>query len=371
MSKKALVTFTPLDPYLFGGELTHGNGDGANYFSKGNPLPQQTTLSGTLRHLLLKRGYERGPDSFTPDDPKLNDYGDLLSLSPLFLTNGAEYFLRQPIDQHESSGVHQPFVLSAEQPNEWVLFDTGELRSETDPKPTWQNARCWEGFEAKKGLADGWVSSSGKVVISPDDIFKIFVRPGIPKKEVQRPHADGPGLFKQQLYRLEKNWAFCVLAEFSDEVDPTKLSNFTLPMGAEKSVFHICVKEDTRLFEEVLPPAKMFYTDTKPAEPRLVLTSDAWVPDDVWPHTLAAVTDTVDFRHIRTDAQVKAFGRLHRWKHGDKDPNDQMAKSAKYTLLQRGSVLVCKDADALAATAKALSIQPWTGIGFNHFFTYP
>lgn len=369
MSKKALVTFTPIDPYLFGSELTHGNGAEANYFSKGNPLPQQTTLCGTLRHLLLKCGYDRGPNSFTPDDPKLNDYGDLLSLSPLFLTNRAEYFLRQAIDQHESDS-HQPFALSAGQPKEWVLFDKGELLIQTDPKSSWQNARRWEGFAPKRGFADGWVSISGQVV-RPDDIFKVFVRPGIPKKEVQRPSATGPGLFKQQLYRLSEGWAFCVLAEFADGVDLTKLDNFTLPMGAEKSIFHISVKAEPRSFEEILPPAKMFYIDSKPAEPRLVLTSDAWVPDDVWPNTLAAVTDTVDFRHIHTHAQVKAFGRLHRWRNGDNAPNDQMSKSAKYTLLQRGSVLVCKDTVALAAIAKALSIKPWTGIGFNHFFTYP
>ena len=369
MSKKALVTFTPLDPYLFGGELTHGNGDGANYFSKGNALPQQTTLCGTLRHLLLKRGFERGPNSFTPDDPRLNDYGDLLSLSPLFLTNGNDYFLRQAIDQHEGSSVHQPFALSAELPNEWVLFDTGEPRNETDPTTTWQNAHRWEGFTPKKGLADGWVSTNG-VVVESDDIFKVLVRPGIPKKEVQRPQATGPGLFKQQLYRLERGWAFCVLAEFAEGVDLTKLDNFTLPMGAEKSVFHICVKQTTQSLEEILPPAKMFYTNQKPAEPRLVLTSDAWAPDEIWQHAVAAVTETIDFRHIRTHAEVKKYGRLNRW-DGKVGPSEQLAKSAKYTLLQRGSVLVCKDTDALAATAKALSIQPWTGIGFNHFFTYP
>ncbi len=364
MSKKALVTFTPFDPYFFGSELTHGSGEGANYFSKGNPLPQQTTLCGALRHLLLSRGFSRGTHSFTPEDSKLNDYGDLLGLSPLFLSNGKEFFLRQAIDQHDD---HAQFALSPEKANEWMLFDTG---SNKDVQPTWQNARSWKDYDPKKDLADCWVSPEGSSK-KPDEIFKVFIRPGIPKKELRRPKPNGPGLFKQQLYRLEKNWAFCVLAEFADSVDLTKLDNFTLPMGGEKTVFHISVKDETRKFEEVFPQEKMFYRDEKTDEPRLVLTSDAWVTDDLWQHTTAAVTETVDFRHIRTHVNVERFGRLRSWTPNDNtDPIDQLAKSGKYTLLRRGTVLVT-EAKNLPDLKKALSVEHWRTIGYNHFFTYP
>lgn len=369
MSKQALITLTPLDPYLFGGELTHGNGDGANYFSKGNPLPQQTTICGTLRHLLFKRGpskSSRGPNSFTPDDPKLNDYGDLLSLSPLFLTDGAAFFLRQAIDRHE--GDTEPFELSGEKPKEWILFDSGELPSEANSPAKWRNAHCWENFDPKKDLADYWVSPSGSPV-KPSKIFKIFTRPGIPKKELRRPKINGPGLFKQQLYRLAPDWAFCVLAEFSDGVDLDELNHSTLPLGAEKAIFHISVQAEHRSFEAIFPPKTMFDRKQGPGQSYLVLTSDAWVTDDVWQFATAAVTETADFRHIRTHEQVKAFGRLHRW-NGKADPTDQMAKSSKYTLLRRGSVLVTNP-ENLLGLQNALSVEPWRTIGYNHFFTYP
>lgn len=48
-TKTAIVSFLPLAPYFFGSEVTHGNGAEANYFAKGNPLPQQTTFLGALR----------------------------------------------------------------------------------------------------------------------------------------------------------------------------------------------------------------------------------------------------------------------------------------------------------------------------------
>lgn len=358
MSKKALVTFFSLDPYLFGSELTHGNGDGANYFSKGNPLPQQTTMCGMLRHLLLECGFSRGLNSFTPGDPKLNDYGDLLGLSPLFLTDGNDFFLREAIDRHDD---RSPFELSGATTNEWTLFDA-------DPSG-WQNARRWQGLQPKDNLADCWVSPKGTVK-KPDEIFKIYIRPGIPKQELRRPRANGPGLFKQQLYRLAQGWKFCVLAEFATGVDLAKLNGSSLPVGAEKTVFYISVVQDERTLEQIFQPAKMFYTEKIPKEPRLVLTSDAWVSDEVWLHTVAAVTETTDFRHIQTHANVQSFGRLHRW-NGSPDPQDQLVKSPKYTLLRRGSVLVCRDHTALGKLETALKIEPWRGIGFNHFFTYP
>lgn len=360
MSKKALVSFFSLDPYLFGSELTHGNGEGANYFSKGNPLPQQTTVCGMLRHLLLEKGYDRGPNSFTPTDPKLNDYGDLLGLSPIFLTDGKEFFLREAIDRHSD---RNPFGLTDENNTEYILLDSD--------RSGWQNARrwVWDERKHKEGLADYWVSP-GITVKKPGDIFKIFIRPGIPKQELRRPKANGPGLFKQQLYRLAEGWKFCVLAEFSDSVDLTKLDGSTLPVGAEKTVFHISVQSETRKLEDFFPKENMFYQSKTSGGQRIVLVSDTWATDEVWQFVKTAVTEMTDFRHIRTHANVNRFGRLHRWS-GSPEPDDQLVKSHKYLLLRRGSVLVCRDEAMLPELKVALKVEPWHRIGFNHFFTYP
>lgn len=365
MSKTALVTFTPLEPYFFGGETTHGNGRERNYYSKSNLYPQQTTICGTLRHLLYKNGLEFGAHSFTPNDERLTEYGELLGISPLFLRNPSEqYFLRQAIDRNSGKPA---LSLETDGTNAEVLLDNGGLEF---PK-NWQPASCWKDFKPKERLADVWVSSDGKSE-KPEDIFKVFNRPGIPKQEIRNPKPDGPGLFKQDLVRLENGWAFCVLAEFSDAVVLEEINGQNFQLGGEKSIFHIAVEEASQTFEEMFPAKETFYQDVVPSQPRLVLASDAWVTDGIWQHTIGAVTETVDFRHIRTNRQVKKFGRIRQpsRKHTDPDPTDQLAKSTKYTLLARGSVFVCADKEALDGLADALRIQPWYGIGFNHFITF-
>ncbi len=366
MSKTALVTFTPLEPYFFGGETTHGNGQERNYFSKSNPYPQQTTLCGTLRHLLSKNGLDFGQHSFTPNDARLSEYGELLGLSPMFLKDpSGRYFLRQALDRNPEKSA---LTLEPTGKNAALLLDNGEL---VYPK-SWQPANRWSGFIPKEKLANEWVSSDGKSSVKPEDIFKTFNRPGIPKQEIRKPKPNGPGLFKQDLVRLENGWAFCVFALFSDAVVLENINGQNFQLGGEKSIFHIGVTETNQTFEEVFSAEKMFYHSQVPSQPRLVLTADAWVPTSVWTYTIGAVTETTDFRHIRTHLDVRKFGRMRQAspKHPEHAPTDQLAKSTKYTLLARGSVFVCADKTALDNLSAALRIQPWHGIGFNHFITF-
>ena len=366
MSKTALVTFTPLEPYFFGGETTHGNGRGSNYFSKSNLYPQQTTLCGTLRNLLRLAGYKFGAQSFTPDKVAPNNFEDLLGLSPLFLKNpDGHYFLRQALDRQP--GDSEPLRLETALPKAWALLDNGVLEYPTK----WSEGSRWPTFEPKRKRANEWVSPDAAAV-KPEAIFTIFNRPGIPKQEIRNPKPDGPGLFKQDLVRLADEWAFCALVEFSEKVDIDQFHRQHVQLGGEKSIFHIKVEEDSRSFEGIFNAKEMFYRENPPTEPRLVLASDAWVPDSVWQHTIGAVTETTDFRHIRTHLDVKHFGRMRPPSpdHVDSDDKTQLAKSTKYTLLARGSVLLCPDKTALNAAAKALTVQPWHGIGFNHFITY-
>jgi CRISPR type III-B/RAMP module-associated protein Cmr3 len=366
MSKTALVTFTPLEPYFLGGETTHGNGRERNYFSKSNPYPQQTTLCGTLRHLLCKNDLEFGQHSFTPNDPKLTEYGELLGISPLFLKNpSGKYFLRQALDRNPGKSA---LTLETTGANAEVLLDNGDL----DFPKNWKPASRWTGFEPKEKLANEWVSDDGKTSVKPEDIFKTFNRPGIPKQEIRNPKPDAPGLFKQDLVRLEKDWAFCVLAELSDQVDLDKIKGQNFQLGGEKSIFHIELAETSQKFEQMFSAEKMFYQGHPPSQPRLVLTADAWVPTSAWEHTIGAVTETTDFRHIRTHRDVRKFGRMRQAspKHTDHTPTEQMAKSTKYILLTRGSVFVCADKKALDNLSNTLRIQPWYGIGFNQFITF-
>lgn len=367
MSKKALITFTPLEPYFFGGETTHGNGRERNYFSKSNLYPQQTTLCGALRFLLLQHGYNHGLNSFTPEDATLNDYGDLLHVSPLFLKNpDGHFFLRQALDRQPEDS--QPLCLETAVPHAWALLDNGAMEYPTQ----WVQGSRWPTYEPKRKRANEWVSPSAEPVRS-ESIFMVFNRPGIPKEELRNPNprADGPGLFKQDLFRLAENWAFSILVEFSDKVNLTDLNNQNIPMGGEKSVFHLSVVEENRSFADLFPAKETFYRVAPDGgQPRLVLASDAWVTNNVWENTLGAVTETTDFRHIHTHISVNKFGPMQSPFTTFDAQNPRLRKSTKYTLLARGSVLVCADRTALHKVESALAILPWQGIGFNHFISF-
>jgi hypothetical protein len=367
---KALVTFTPLEPYLFGGEQGFGSGEGQNYYAKGNPLPQQSTLCGTLRHLLHKNGYRRGLHSFDPgkNDP---DHGELLGISPLFLTDGTKYYLRQAIDRHNEGN---PFALAPSDKAQ-LLLDTGDL----EQSATWEQRRAWDGMQKKKSKADYWITVDG-CTVNTSEIFHTTTRPGIPKRELheqQRTQTTGPGLHKKDLWHIKKGWSFAAIVNFHSNVNLDKIANYTLPMGAEKVVFSIQVKRLGQTLEELFPKNKMFYPTT-PTEPRMVLLSDTYMPDDVWPLVETGVTDTVDFRNIETVLSDEyqpdefSYGPLATWTHNTNKPKrkDGLHKGQKYTLLERGSVLVFKNDADMQQAENILKNTPWYTIGYNHVYTY-
>ena len=56
---KYLITFTPMEPYFFGGERTFGFGKESDrkppYYIVSEKKPSQPTLFGTLRYIILSQ----------------------------------------------------------------------------------------------------------------------------------------------------------------------------------------------------------------------------------------------------------------------------------------------------------------------------
>lgn len=370
---KALITLTPLEPYFFGSELTHGDG-GANYFAKSNRWPQQSSLCGLLRYLLFETvsSASRGPHSFDPETPGRNDYGDLLGISPLFLKHGEELFLRQALDRYVGDRVRTVKLNNAE-PNNWVLTESRRRLYTEESDKAWQQPPRWETPEGKRSAADDWVGTQGNIV-SADNIFMPFTRPGITKQRAGAPRKGEAGFYKQTAFRLAKGWSFAVLADFKDTVDLSKLNGACLPFGGEKTIFSIAVEPSQQTFSNLFDPA-MFYPDGAIGPfPFLVLCSDTYLTEAAMKYVITGVTDTLDFRHIRTNlsGSTEIYGPLRNLQPNENAQNQTqtLTKSAKYTLFQRGSVLVCANINDLNALTQMLDITPWTTIGFNHYFTF-
>jgi CRISPR-associated protein (Cas_Cmr3) len=222
MSKNVLLQFRPLDAYFFGSELTHGDG-GANYFAKSNRMPQQTTLCGTIRHILLQLGYPIGPQGFSPDVDQ--PFGALHSLSPVFLTNqnkdeSAKHFLRSPIDRYTAKGT--PFQLKRS-------ADTAFI---SERRAGWYTGSLWDIPDHKRGAADEWIAADGSETAQSDNIFMPLIRPGITKNR-SGSSSNTKSFYKRSSYELSAGWSFGVMARLDDSVDITKINGVTIPVGAE------------------------------------------------------------------------------------------------------------------------------------------
>ena len=115
-----LVKMTPLEPYAFGTDQTfafHGVAATGKetYFVRSNMVPEQTTILGMLRYIilemegLLKTDFQYspeerakmaaciGPESFRLSEKQKQDFGYIHEISPLFLMDGQNHiYIKNP-----------------------------------------------------------------------------------------------------------------------------------------------------------------------------------------------------------------------------------------------------------------------------------
>lgn len=348
-----LIGFRPLDYYFFGGEITFG--ESQNYYAKTQALPQQTTILGVLRHL----GYDRvdiGDHSFNAADPKAaQQFGYIRQLSPLFLvqrsTNTSRYYI--PGAFGRSDGRPYPVNSAGNSVNYW----NGSQ---------WQQSYQLPQYIAKDGWEQYLVSAKNEEKKAFDEVIHVFSKIGITKIRSGEDRRDA--FFKQDTAKLAADWEFAVLASLDQEQAQQLATHTILPMGAQKALFRISLtpvgKEQT--FDDLFP--NTLWAHDFPAElDGLVLLSDAWVKEDILDHCSFAVTADKDFRNIRTPRKLRQFARIYQH---DQVPNgqsggpiDRLYKSAKYNLLQRGSILYGKK----EKLQPYLDQQAYQTIGYNHY----
>ena len=99
MNGTFLIKLQPLDRFFFGGDVTFGQNN-EDYFVRSLKYPQQTTLLGMLRYILLLQNdlldekgkvkdYKKannliGTDSFDPNEQG-QSFGVIQNLSPIFI----------------------------------------------------------------------------------------------------------------------------------------------------------------------------------------------------------------------------------------------------------------------------------------------
>ncbi len=256
-----LVKMIPLEPYAFGtdqkfrypGEQSTGK---ESYFVRSRTVPEQTTIFGMLRFLVLKQKgllhsnfkYSKeeqqkisqwiGAKSFQFGKEK-QDFGSIHRISPVFLMDAdGNYLVKNPFHNTQEKQGYRPMVLSDQE----IETSFGKIRL---PE--------LEEYHAKTGHATGYYNLNSGMIHR--ELFTSILLPGNRKNNKT---SDNDCFFKKEYYLLKKGYCFAVFVE-ADECFQTD----TVSIGMGGSTFLVSSetgrKDD---LEEYVKKAFVGNTDT-------------------------------------------------------------------------------------------------------------
>jgi len=375
MSKKYLVKLTPHDKFFFGGENTFGVGKQRNYFVKSNYFPQQTTLLGLVRYQLMvqnKNGIFNDGKIQKPKDASdlinhksfdINDtefsFGKIQELSPVFIANEKNEFLfpankeYQWIDKDEDE----------KEINDFVFREFNKVDGESSFSKKF--IPCLEKYNPKLDLPDLLVNKNLSLMKYYDydkdkelkkdphnGIFVEYQQTGIRKN--YKGITEDNAYYVQTFYKLDKGYSFAFILELDDSIKIE--SQNVVILGGEQSKFKMDVTYAPDKFKNLLPN----YEQSKNSD-KVVLVSDAYVSNEIFNNCSFAVTDTVDFRSIKSSVNTTNYAGMDL--KGIK--TDVLSKSSKYNFFKKGSVFYGENISKITSHLDVKNAIK--KIGYNHY----
>lgn len=372
-----LVTIKPIEHFFFGVEKVGNLGNRKPYYLETTEFPQQTSILGLLRYVLLLKEEKLGKKDFAsdPDVIKLigsdsfpgnpiTGYGKIKTLSPVFIidSNDTAYFAR-PLDWQYK------FVKKDADCRVSYGSDENELGF----------VPFLDGYNAKDGVGQYLISSKGESIPlwydekTKEGVLRKKAKAGNQKKperfldksadENEKAEAKNEAYYKQEFLYMERPYAYACIAEIDNEglnkVPELKDFKTVLPFGGERSSFAISFKvlKDTTSVDQ-------HFLDLQPHNDHLKieLLSDAYVEQSILKLACFAICDTIGFRNLKTKTTTKYYSRISR------DKNDNSADfSAQLQLLKRGSVLFFDSLELLQQAEAKLKNNNFTTIGYNKY----
>jgi CRISPR-associated protein Cmr3 len=355
-----LITLTPIDKFFFGGEITFTRGKDekkelkrltdeekelknfdeafSSYIVKSNPFPQQTSLLGMLRFLLLssdndlfalnkiKQGKQNavakliGETSFNLNNNDFSriEFGKIKFIFPCFIQR------QTGKDTEWQNYIPAPFDCSLGK----VSFEQGKslLDEEKAVIPVIDN------YYSKKGLPQQYINTNNGYFLETSDIFKEDERIGI-DRDFEGKTKTG-AFYKQVFYRFnvkyeERKFRFAFCAEL--DYDFSGNNNFIVSLGGDNSRFSLQAEIVDESFNIELPKEYSEKKNFDNCYAKLILLSDALIEKEAIANCLYSINDTVSFRFLTSDISTQnyyKFSGQSRLKRSDK----------KYNLYKRGSV---------------------------------
>lgn len=312
---KYLVTLSPLEPFLFGGDNTFGKlGDEINgtYLVKSRQFPQQSAILGMLKKEIMtqnnlltrqlkgewvepknKQKAENlvGFEKFDIFSKSIQNFGKIKNISPMFFIKNDEIFIKKvDIDSFD--------------------FEDGVLK----------------GYKTKIDIYDNFINIATNEKLTSDKIFKPI------EKTANKKGGEENSLFKKTSYLLNDNFKFAFYLDCDCD-----LKNSIITLGADRSSFKMEVKEDN---------STLNYEDKKAY---LTLISDAYITLSLKDNCDFAISSEISYQNLQN--------QKHAFKH------NEFKKSDKVYLYEKGSVII----NPSQALIDDLSNKNLQQIGYNIF----
>lgn len=359
---KYLITLQPLGKYFFGGDMTFQVGTNekspfneafASYIIASNKFPQQTSLLGMMRYLLLTKSPKAfsqahnriinqkeataliGETSFQvkKEHKELNQFGQIKSLGPCFLRKGEENLLPVPKDFYFK-----------------VSFATDKVEA-------FSNAHSLhipnvEGYSPKEQYAPLYIDLKSGNTYKEDTIFQQDTRIGINKNYKGR--SDEKGFYKQISYRLKDGFGFAFTIE--TDFDLTNCRHEIVSLGGDGSRFALSACELTDSNMPILAYPKEALKKVEDGY-RVVLLSDSLLEDKELANADFNISDTKPFRFLSTHTSMTNYNMLGEAKRVEE----------KYYLYEKGSTFYFTDQTAAEKFIMQVKEKmEFHQIGYNH-----
>ena len=310
-----LVTLTPLEPFIFGGDNTFGKiGDkeDGTYLVKSRQFPQQSALLGMLKREIMtqsgvltrklrgewvdKHQWRRanelvGNEKFNMLATSIQNFGAIERIEALFLMQNKKSFIKK-VD----SNTHP--------------YEEGLLKD----------------YNPKIDIYDNFVDTQSDTKLSSNDIFIPIEQTG------NKTGGADNSLFKKTSYKLKDGFKFAFYMECDYELKSSIVS-----LGADGSSFKLELTQS----DETLS-----YKDTNGY---LTLLSDAYITLPIKEHCDFAITREISFRTL--------INKKHASQH------NTFKKSHTLYLYEKGSIFI-NPSQALIENLNNLNCQH---IGYNQY----
>ncbi|GHT62501.1 hypothetical protein AGMMS50239_15990 [Bacteroidia bacterium] len=366
------VTLTPLEHYFFGDENLNTDGT-EKYYQRSLQLPQQTTVLGAMRFLLLQTAGKNifdgdkiinkveakkliGENSF---NMLANQYGKINSISEVLLW-------------HEEKGFYLPLLAWKNEENKIdtvVKKDNNKYFFGDDLE---KSTFLLSHYKVKKGVNQYWIGKGGNPF--EKNIFEEYQHAGNFKNKENKTDDDDDAYFKMCYYRLDSKFSFVFNMNIPDNELVEKLigEKRIINVGGERSKFtceieRIEKSNPKQITEDIYDNAYSSFAD--PQFTKVILTTDAYTESNPYQNSLLAVTQIKKMRFMQTNIDAtNAYSNMVKDDvavYDNKIIRIGLKQSKLFNLLKRGSVFYFEKNTDVDDFLKHTAFE---NIGYNKYY---